>query len=42
VFAKQVTIPARPFYPVLGGRLTPAAEEKIVAAGKRVVEKLGQ
>jgi phage gpG-like protein len=32
-------IPPRPFYPVLNGKLTPAAEEKIGAAMKREIEK---
>ena len=36
--AKQVKIPARPFFPVKDGKLTPKAEEKIVAAGRRVIE----
>lgn len=39
-FAKQVTMPARPFYPVDNGKLTVKAEEKIVAAGNRVVQRL--
>ncbi len=34
---KQVVIPARPFYPVLDGRLTAAAEQKIINAGERVL-----
>jgi phage gpG-like protein len=38
-FAKKVKIPARPFFPILNGRLTPAAETKILAAGKRVIDK---
>lgn len=33
-------IPARPFYPVLNGKLTAAAQEKIAAAGMRAVEKI--
>ena len=37
VFAKKVTIPPRPFFPVLNGKLTPAAEEKIAAAARRVI-----
>lgn len=36
----QVTMPARPFYPVKNGKLTPAAEEKITAAGMRVIERI--
>ncbi len=39
VFAKMVTIPARPFFPVLNGKLTPKAEEKIGNAARRVIEK---
>ena len=30
-------LPARPFYPVLEDKLTPAAEEKIAAAGQRAI-----
>lgn len=33
-------MPARPFYPVLNGQLTPIAREKIAAAGMRAVEKI--
>jgi len=40
-FAKSVTIPARPFFPVLNGRLTPAAAEKIGRAGERVMLREG-
>lgn len=32
-------IPARPFFPVLNGKLTPAAEEKIGRAGERELRK---
>jgi phage gpG-like protein len=32
-------IPARPFFPVVDGHLTPAAEEKIAAAGHRAIER---
>ena len=32
-------IPARPFFPVLDGKLTPKAEEKIGAAGKRAMQR---
>jgi phage gpG-like protein len=39
VSVKQVTIPARPFFPILNDRLTPAAEEKILRAGKRVIDQ---
>jgi phage gpG-like protein len=39
VFAKMVTIPARPFFPVLNGQLTPKAEEKIGNAARRVIER---
>jgi len=38
--AKQVTIPARPFYPVLNGKLTPEAERRIANAGTRAVNRL--
>jgi phage gpG-like protein len=31
-------IPARPFFPVLDNKLTPRAEEKIAAAGQRMME----
>lgn len=30
-------LPARPFFPVLGGKLTKAAEEQIAAAGQRAM-----
>ena len=39
VTVKQVKIPARPFFPVLLDRLTPAAETKIANAGRRVIDK---
>lgn len=39
IYAKSVTIPARPFFPVVDDRLTSAAEEKIANAGRRVIEK---
>lgn len=39
VFAKMVKIPPRPFFPVLDGKLTPKAEEKISAAAQRVIER---
>lgn len=32
-------IPPRPFFPVVSGKLTPAAEEKIQAAGQRAASK---
>lgn len=32
-------IPARPFFPVLDGKLTPAAEEKIRLAGEAVIKR---
>ena len=35
----EVTIPARPFFPVANGKLTAKAEEKIGAAGRRAVER---
>jgi phage gpG-like protein len=37
-FAKRVTMPARPFFPVLNGKLTQHAESLIAAAGKRAME----
>ena len=39
IFAMKVTIPARPFYPVEAGRLTPAAEAKIIRAGERAIAR---
>jgi phage virion morphogenesis protein len=33
-------IPARPFFPVQNGKLTPAAEKLILAAGQRTFKKL--
>ena len=36
-FAKKVTMPPRAFFPVLQGKLTPAAEKMIAAAGHRAV-----
>lgn len=38
-FAMKVTIPPRPFFPVLNDKLTPAAEEKIRRAGERVIAR---
>jgi len=39
-FAKSVTIPARPFFPVdEHGKLTPMAEEKIRCAGERAIAR---
>ena len=32
-------IPARPFFPVVDGKLTPAAEKLIAAAGERAIKK---
>ena len=39
VTASQVTIPARPFFPVESGHLTPKAEEKIRASGERAAAR---
>lgn len=39
VFAKMVTIPPRPFFPIIDDKLTPAAEEKIGAAGQRAIDR---
>lgn len=36
---KSVTIPARPFFPVINGQLTPAAEMKIARAGERAIAR---
>jgi len=36
-FGRGAPIPARPFYPVISGKLTPAAEEKIAKAGERAI-----
>ena len=38
-FLKSVTIPARPFFPIENGRLTPAAEQLIVRAGMRAIAR---
>jgi phage gpG-like protein len=40
VFRKQVKIPARPFYPIINGQLTPSAAKKIADAGERVITRL--
>lgn len=37
---QKVIMPARPFYPVLNGQLTPQASEKILAAAKRTLKRL--
>lgn len=43
VSKKQVTMPARPFFPVLNGVITPKAAEKVVAAASREIQKaMGQ
>jgi len=39
VFAKKVTIPARPFFPVINGRLTGPAESLILKAMRRAIER---
>jgi phage gpG-like protein len=39
VFARSVTMPARPFFPVLDGKLTAAAERLIGNAARRVMER---
>jgi phage gpG-like protein len=41
VVRKSVTIPPRPFYPVLNGQLTPAASQLIAAAGVRAAMRIG-
>lgn len=38
-FGRGAPIPARPFYPVVGGKLTPEAEEKIGKAGERAMAR---
>ncbi len=38
-FGRGAPIPARPFYPVLDGKLTPKAQELIGHAGKRAMER---
>ena len=40
-FAKHVHIPARPFFPVVNGQLTPAAAAKIKAAALRAIARQG-
>ena len=39
VTVKRVVMPARPFFPVLNGKLTPKAEDYIRRAGERVAAK---
>lgn len=39
IFAKKVTMPPRPFYPVLNGKLTAPAEKLIAAAGEKAARK---
>lgn len=39
IFASEVKIPPRPFFPIKDGKLTAKAEEKILRAGQRVIEK---
>jgi phage gpG-like protein len=39
ISVRQVTMPARPFFPVLDGKLTPAAAEKIGRAGERAIAR---
>lgn len=41
-FAKSVTMPPRPFFPVVDGHLTPAAEQLILAAGERALAREAQ
>ncbi|HTJ78531.1 MAG TPA: phage virion morphogenesis protein [Rariglobus sp.] len=42
LFVKQVTIPARPFFPWLNGRMTPLALERIQKTGERKIASLVQ
>ena len=39
VMVKKVVMPPRPFFPVLGGKLTEKAEKLILRAGERVAAK---
>lgn len=39
VAVERVEMPARPFYPVQNGKLTPKAENLIARAGERMIEK---
>lgn len=39
ISVKQVTIPERPFYPVIDGKLTPRAENIIARAGERAIAR---
>ncbi|HMJ91483.1 MAG TPA: hypothetical protein VK530_16795 [Candidatus Acidoferrum sp.] len=36
---KQVTMPARPYFPVINGKLTPAAEGELCRAGEREIAR---
>jgi len=38
-FGRGSPIPARPFYPVVSGKLTPEAENLIVRAGERAIKR---
>lgn len=38
-FTKRVVMPARPFFPIRDGKLTPEAEEKIRLAGESAVRR---
>lgn len=40
VYCKQVTLPARPFFPFINGRLTPLAQERICKTGERKIALL--
>lgn len=39
IFAHEVTIPARPFFPIINGRLTAESEALIARAGEREIVK---
>jgi len=41
-FGRGSPIPARPFFPVIDGKLTLSAEEKIKAAGERQIMREAQ
>jgi len=40
ILAKKVTMPARPFFPFLGGKMTPTAQTKIAAIGMAKIAAL--
>jgi phage gpG-like protein len=40
IFAKQVTLPPRPFFPFINGRMTPGAQDKIRRVGEAKIAGL--